>query len=48
MSMTCKLTLFQVPGYSKVLINDIVLPDQGATRFATVSDLNMVSIETPW
>ena len=43
------------PGYSKVLINDIVLPDQGATRFATQSDLNMMALlasmersETQW
>lgn len=31
-------------GYSKLVINDIVLPDQGATRFATQSDINMMSL----
>ena len=31
------------PGYSKLCVNDIVLPDQGATRFATQSDLNMMA-----
>lgn len=32
------------PGYSKLLINDIVLPDVGATRFATQSDINMMAL----
>ena len=32
------------PGYSKLLINDIVLPDKGATRFATQSDINMMAL----
>ena len=43
------------PGYSKITINDIVLPDQGASRFATVSDINMLALlaaversETQW
>ena len=31
-------------GHSKLIINDIVLPDQGATRFATQSDLNMLAL----
>lgn len=31
-------------GYSKLLINDIVLPDTGATRFATISDINMLAL----
>ena len=32
------------PGHSKVLINDIFLPDAGATRFATQSDINMLAL----
>ena len=43
------------PGYSKLIINDIVLPDQGATRFAAQSDMNMLALlaamersETQW
>ncbi len=32
------------PGYSKLLINDIVLPDVGASRFATQSDINMLAL----
>ncbi len=32
------------PGYSKVLINDMVLPDVGATRYATQSDINMMAL----
>ena len=32
------------PGYSKLLINDIVLPDKGATWFATISDIHMMSV----
>ena len=31
-------------GYSKLLINDIVLPERGATRFATQSDISMMTI----
>lgn len=31
-------------GHSKVLINDIVLPDSGASRFATTSDINMLAL----
>ena len=31
------------PGYSRLLINDIVLPDTGASRFATTSDMNMLA-----
>ena len=30
------------PGYSKLIINDVVLPPQGATRFAVQSDLTMM------
>lgn len=33
-------------GYSKLLINDIVLPSKGATRFATQSDINMMALFT--
>lgn len=32
------------PGYSKLIINDIVLPDKGAPRFATSSDMSMMSL----
>ena len=32
------------PGHSKVLINDVVLPDAGATRFATQSDINVLAL----
>lgn len=32
------------PGYSKLLINDIVLPNKGAGRFATQSDIAMLSL----
>ena len=49
------LSSAMVPGYSKVIINDIVLPDRGATRFATQSDMNMLALlasmersETQW
>ena len=31
-------------GYSRLLINDIVLPDKGAARFATQSDINMLAL----
>lgn len=34
------------PGYSKLLINDMVLPSKGATRYATQSDINMMSLFT--
>ena len=49
------LTASMKAGYSKVIINDIVLPDQGATRFAAQSDINMMTLlaamersETQW
>ena len=32
------------PGYSKLIINDIVMPDKGASRFATQSDINMMCL----
>ncbi len=32
------------PGYSKLIINDIVLPNQGASRFAVQSDMNMLAL----
>lgn len=32
------------PGYSKLIINDVVLPERGAGRFATQSDMNMLSL----
>ena len=32
------------PGYSKVLVNDVVFPDKGATRFATQSDFGMLAL----
>lgn len=31
------------PHYSKVLVNDIVMPDRGATRFMTQSDMAMLT-----
>lgn len=31
-------------GYSKLLINDIVLPDRGTTRFAAQSDITMMAV----
>ena len=31
-------------GYSKLIINDIVVPDLGATQSATRSDINMMSL----
>ena len=43
------------PGYSKVLVSDVVLPDKGATRFAAQSDIVMMCLlagmernETQW
>lgn len=30
------------PGYSKILINELVIPDQDASAFMTRSDLNMM------
>ena len=32
------------PGYSKLLINDIVMPDKGAGRFVTQLDFAMLSL----
>ena len=32
------------PGYSKVLVNDIVIPDTGATRLQTQSDIAMLAL----
>ena len=32
------------PGYSKLLINDAVLPDRDCPSFAAAADLNMMSI----
>ena len=32
------------PGYSKLLINDIVLPNKGAGAFPTQSDITMMSL----
>lgn len=32
------------PGYSKVLINEWVMPDRGASKFMTAADLNMMSL----
>lgn len=37
-------TLAMTPGYSKMIINDIVMPDKGASRFATQSDINMLAM----
>lgn len=31
------------PGYSKVLINEWVVPERSATKFMTAMDLNMMS-----
>lgn len=31
------------PGYSKLIINDIVIPATGATRFQTQSDMTMMA-----
>ena len=31
------------PGYSKLVINDIVIPETGATRFQTQSDMTMLA-----
>lgn len=30
--------------YSKLLINDIVMPNQGASRFATQCDINVMAL----
>ena len=32
------------PGYSKILINDVVLPDKGVGWYATASDFGMLSL----
>jgi hypothetical protein len=32
------------PGYSKVIINDWIIPTEGASKFMTAQDLNMMSI----
>jgi hypothetical protein len=32
------------PGYSKVIINDWIVPTQGASKFMTAQDLNMMAI----
>ena len=32
------------PGYSKILISDVVLPDKGATAWPTESDFAMMSL----
>lgn len=32
------------PGYSKLVINDVVLPEKGAGVFPTQSDINMLSL----
>ena len=32
------------PGYSKVIINELVIPDENASLFATRSDMNMMAM----
>lgn len=32
------------PGYSRVLINGWIIPEQGASRFMMAEDMNMVSL----
>lgn len=32
------------PGYSKLIINEWVVPEQGATWYMTAQDLNMMSL----
>ena len=32
------------PGYSKILLNEIVLPNTGCTPFFAAADINMMSI----
>lgn len=32
------------PGYSKILINELVIPDQRASSFMTRSDMNMMAV----
>jgi hypothetical protein len=31
------------PGYSKVIINEWIIPERGATKFLATQDLNMMS-----
>ena len=33
-----------VPGYSRLLINDWIVPERGASRFMTAQDINMMSL----
>ena len=32
------------PGYSKVIINELVIPDENASLFTTRSDMNMMAM----
>ena len=32
------------PGYSKLLINELVIPDQGVSLFMSRSDMNMMAV----
>ena len=32
------------PGYSKILINELVIPDENASLFTTRSDMNMMAM----
>lgn len=33
-----------IPGYSKVIINDWIVPAEGASKFMTAQDFNMMAI----
>ena len=32
------------PGYSKIIINELVIPDENASLFTTRSDMNMMAM----
>jgi hypothetical protein len=39
-----QITIAMKPGYSKFLINEIVIPNQGAERLSTSMDLLMMTV----
>jgi demethylsterigmatocystin 6-O-methyltransferase len=42
--MLANIRKAMTPGYSKVIINECVVPERGATKFMTTQDLNMMSV----
>lgn len=44
MNLCIQLRKAMKPGYSRLIVNEWVLPETGATRFMASQDLNMLSV----